>query len=124
MPIRLMKHRPCTARTGAPSWFPFSNSVLRPNESMRHPALLDSLAKMGTSFSLASPARMTLSLQWYQRNASGWGKTPLRTLPRASPRVLARSLRLLYWMRQSWTSFSHAWANLSCRQTPKLKTAP
>ena len=27
-------------------------------------------------------------------------------------------------MRQNWTSSSHAWANPSCRQMPKLKTAP
>ena len=129
--IRQHHHWPCTARTGALSWHPFSNSVLRSNDSMHCPALLDSLAKTGTLFSWSSPAKMmTLrkslhqtSLQWYQRNASGWGKTPLRTLPRAPLRAPVWSVRQLYWMWQSWSSSSHASKNLSHQWSPKLKTA-
>ena len=93
----------CTARTGAPSWHLFSSSILRSNDSTHCPAPLDDLTKMGTSFSWASPAMMMTSrrslhltsLQCFRRNTSGWGKMPCRTSPKASPRLPARSMRLL-----------------------------
>ena len=102
--VQQHQHWAYTARIGAPSWHPFSSSILRPNDSMHHPALLDSLMKTGTSFSWASPVRMMTSrrslhptsLRWYQRRASGWGKTLLRTSPKASPRVPVNLARLLY----------------------------